>query len=228
MARIVTDVPRPDADVLDRLREHSPSDLGHRRQFGAPDAGIEYRGTAGPTTVAGSAVTVRIPPEDSTMVHKAPDLVEPGDVVVVDAKGHTGHAPWGEMTTLGARRNGAVAAVVDGSVTDTSEMAAMDFPVYARGTSVRTTRLHGRGGDINVPVQVGGATVAPGDVAFGNEDGLLFVPRDEVEAAVEQLEAEVDAESGERDRFEDGASLADVTGAAALVESMEPTVRRHD
>lgn len=162
------------------------------------------------------------------MVHKVTELVGPGDVVVVDVKGHTNHAPWGEMTTLASRRNGAVAAVLDGSVTDTREITEMSFPVYARGTSVRTTRLHGRGGDINVPVQVSGATVEPGDVVFGNEDGVLFIPREDLETAVEQLEAEVDTEAGERERFEDGASLADVTDAAALIETMGPTVRHHD
>lgn len=228
MATIVTDVPRPDDDLLDRLRDHSPSDLGHRRHFGFPDPEVRYQGTGGPTTVVGSALTVRIPPEDSTMVHKATELVEPGDVLVVDVGGHTGHAPWGEMTTLAAQRNGAVAAVVDGSVTDTREMRDQDFPVYARETAVRTTRLHGRGGDVNVPVQVGGATVEPGDVVFGNEDGLVFVPREDLETAVDQLEAEVDAEATERERFADGASLADVTDANELVDDLEPTVRRHD
>lgn len=228
MSEIVTDVPRPDDDLLDRLQEHSPSDLGHRRHFGFPDPAVRYQGTAGRTTVVGSALTVRIPPEDSTMVHKATELVDPGDVLVVDVQGHTGHAPWGEMTTLAARRNGAVAAVVDGSVTDTREMQELDFPVYARETAVRTTRLHGRGGDVNVPVQVGGATVDPGDVVFGNEDGLVFVPRADLETAVEQLEAEVDAEASELERFEDGASLADVTDANALVEELGATVRRHD
>ncbi|WP_224337824.1 RraA family protein [Haloprofundus halobius] len=228
MPEIVTDVPRPDADLMDRLSAYSPSDLGHRRHFGFPGPEISYQETAGRTTVVGSALTVRIPPEDSTMVHKATELVEPGDVMVVDMKGHTAHAPWGEMTTLAAQQNGAVAAVVDGSVTDTHAIANDGFPVYARDTSVKTTRLHGRGGDINVPVQVGGATVEPGDVVFGNEDGVLFVPREDLETAIQQLEAEVDAEAGERDRFEEGASLATVTGAAALVEEMEPMVRHHD
>ncbi|MGZ0747688.1 RraA family protein [Haloparvum sp. AD34] len=228
MSEIVTDVPRPADELLDRLADHSPSDLGHRRHFGFPDPAVRYQETGGRTTVVGSALTVRIPPEDSTMVHKATELVDPGDVLVVDVQGHTGHAPWGEMTTRAAERNGAVAAVVDGSVTDTREIRDQDFPVYARETAVRTTRLHGRGGDVNVPVQVGGATVEPGDVVFGNEDGLVFVPREELETAVDQLEAEVDAEASELERFEEGASLADVTDANALVEDLEPTVRRHD
>lgn len=220
---VISDFDRPDDELVERLEAISPNDVGHHRHFGFPSADVSYMdtGSSGPLSVAGPALTVRIPPEDSTMVHKATELAEEGDVIVVDMQGHTEHAPWGEMTTRGAMASGAAAAVVDGAITDSHDIAELGFPVFARGRSARTTRLHGRGGDINVPVQVGGTVVEPGDIAIMNEDGVLFVPPEEAERALEHGEAALERESTTVDRVEDGESIAEISGANELVEEMQ-------
>jgi len=220
---VINDLDRPDEELLERLESISPNDVGHHLHFGFPSAELSYMdtGPSGPLKVAGPAVTVRIPPEDSTMVHKATEVAEEGDVIVVDMQGHTEHAPWGEMTTRGAMASGAAAAVIDGSITDSRDIDELDFPVFARGRSARTTRLHGRGGDINVPVQVGGAVVEPGDVALMNEDGVLFVPQEEAERALEHGLEALDGQSETVERIENGESVADISAANELVEEME-------
>lgn len=217
----IGDMDRPAAELTERLEEISPNDVGHHRHFGFPSADIEYMKTAGPVTMVGPVLTVRIPPEDSVMVHKATELARPGDVIAVDVQGHTDNAPWGEMTTRGALQSGAAGAVVDGSITDSRDVAALDFPVYARGRSARTTRLHGRGGDVNVPVQIGGAVVEPGDIAVGNEDGLLFVPPEEAERVIELGREAVRGEQTARSRLEAGESLPEITGADELIAEMD-------
>lgn len=220
---VINELDRPEERLVEQLAGISPNDVGHHRHFGFPSANVEYMGTGpeGPLTVAGPALTVRIPPEDSTMVHKATELVEPGDIIVVDMQGHTENAPWGEMTTRGAMASGAAAAVIDGAITDSWDINKLDFPVFARGRSARTTRLHGRGGDINVPVQVGGTVVEPGDVVLLNEDGVLFLPPEEAERALEQGEAALESEATTVDRIENGESVADISNANDLVEEME-------
>lgn len=219
---VINDLERPDEELVERLEGTSPNDVGHHLHFGFPSAEVAYMDTGpkGPLAVAGPALTVRIPPEDSTMVHKATELAEPGDVIIVDMQGHTEHAPWGEMTTRGAMASGAAAAVVDGAITDSHDIDELDFPVFARGRSARTTRLHGRGGDINVPVQVGGAVVEPGDIALMNEDGVLFVPPEKAELAIEHGEAALDREATTVERIDNGESVADITDANALIEEM--------
>lgn len=211
---------RPSEDEVEALEQVSPNDLGHHFHFGFTDAAIEYLGSQSPVTMVGPVTTVRIPPEDSVMVHKATEVAEAGDVIVVDQQGHTGNAPWGEMVTRGAIASGVAGAVVDGSITDSRDIEELGFPVYARGKSARTTRLHGRGGDINVPVQIGGTAVSPGDVAIGNEDGVLFVPRDRIEEALELCEG-IEAHEAEMiERLEQGESLAELTDANRLIDEM--------
>lgn len=218
---ISQDIDRPSDETLEQIRGVSPNDLGHHFHFGFTDASIEYLGSQRPVSMMGPVVTVRIPPEDSVMVHKSTEVAKEGDVIVVDQQGHTENASWGEMVTRGAMASGAAGAVVDGSITDSYDIEELGFPVYAQGRSARTTRLHGRGGEINVPVQVGGTAVNPGDIAIGNEDGVLFIPRDRVAEAVELCSGVEEREAGMIEQLNSGESLADLTDANTLIEKME-------
>ncbi|GAA0256261.1 RraA family protein [Haladaptatus pallidirubidus] len=220
---VINNLDRPDEELVEQLGSISPNDVGHHLHFGFPSADVEYMNTGPekPLRIAGPALTVRIPPEDSTMVHKATELAQEGDVIVVDMQGHTENAPWGEMTTRGAMASGAIAAVVDGTITDSRDISELDFPVFARGRSARTTRLHGRGGDINVPVQVGGTVVEPGDIVLMNEDGILFVDSEEAERALEHGKKALEHEAGTVERIENGESIAEISDANDLVEEMQ-------
>lgn len=214
-------ITRPDREQIEALRAVSPNDLGHHFHFGFTDASIQYRGSTKPVTMVGPVVTVRIPPEDSVMVHKSTEVAQKGDVIVVDQQGHTENAPWGEMTTRGAMASGVAGAVIDGSITDSHDIEELGFPVYSRGRSPRTTRLHGRGGEINVPVQVGGTAVKPGDIAVGNEDGVLFIPQERIDEAIELCSGIEEREGELIQRLEDGESLAEITDANRLISEME-------
>lgn len=206
-----------DDELLQRLESVSPNDLGHRFHFGIPDPSLRYMGTADAVPIAGPVVTVRAPPEDSAVVHKVTEIAEHNEIIVVDMKKHVDNAPWGEMTTRAAMNSGAQGAIIDGSITDSRIITDLGFPVYAREKSVRTTRLHGRGGDINCPVQIGGAVVRPGDIALGNEDGVIFLAPDEVKEAVEYGEQVAENEGEYIKRLENGEPLADITDANELL-----------
>jgi 4-hydroxy-4-methyl-2-oxoglutarate aldolase len=216
----IHETPRPDDDLIERLRPLSPNDIGHHLQFGFPTADIEYMETAGNVSIVGPVLTVRIPPEDSVMVHKATELARPGDVIAIDMQGHTEHAPWGEMTTRGAMQSGAVAAIIDGTITDSRDIRELEFPVYAQGRSARTTRLYGRGGDINVPIQIGGATVQPGDIVMANEDGILFVSPEKANIAIEIGTQAIEAEEETLEHIEAGKSIPEITAANDLIKKM--------
>ena len=207
-----------DEVLMDRLSSVSPNDLGHRFHFGIPKSALEYMGVPAPLPVVGRAMTVRAPPEDSAVVHKATEIAEDDEVIIVDMKGHKENAPWGEMTTRAAINSGAAGAIIDGSITDSEIIRELEFPVYARRKSVRTTRLHGRGGEINCPVQIAGATVRPGDVVLGNADGVIFLPPEDVETAVEYGEQIKENESEFIRKLNNGQSLADITDANELLD----------
>ena len=125
----------------------------------------------------GVALTVRVPPGDNLMVHKAIDIAQPGDVIVVDAGGDLSQAIIGEiMSTLAAKR-GLAGIVIDGAIRDSGALANAKFPVYARGVTHRGPYKNGPG-EINVPVSVGGMVVCPGDIIVGDEDGVVALSPD--------------------------------------------------
>jgi RraA family protein len=127
--------------------------------------------------MAGTALTVKVSPGDNLMVHKAIDIVRPGDVIVVDAGGICTQAIIGEIMSAIAERNGAAGMVIDGAIRDADALARSSFPVYARGITHRGPYKNGPG-EINVPVVIGEAVVNPGDLVVGDDDGLVAIPRD--------------------------------------------------
>jgi regulator of RNase E activity RraA len=129
------------------------------------------------TPLIGTALTVRTRPGDNLMVHKAIDLAEPGDVIVVDAGGDLTNAIIGEIMTTLAAKKGIAGFVIDGAVRDTDSMVTQPFAVYARGVTHRGPYKDGPG-EINGLVSIGGMPVRPGDIVIGDADGVLVIPRD--------------------------------------------------
>ncbi len=141
----------------------------------------------------GVALTVKTRPGDNLMVHKALDLAQAGDVIVVDAGGDVTNAIVGEIMMTLAMHKGLRGFVVDGAIRDVRAFAEADFPVYARGVTHRGPYKDGPG-EINVPVSVCGMTVVPGSIIVGDADGVVAIPPDAAEsvlrAAVSQRQRE--------------------------------------
>ena len=124
--------------------------------------------------LVGPALTVKVPPGDNLMVHKAIDIAKPGDVIVVDAGGVVAHAIIGEIMSSLAESRGVAGMIIDGAIRDADAIAKSGFPVYARGVTHRGPYKNGPG-EINVPVVVGGTVINPGDIVVGDEDGLVLL-----------------------------------------------------
>ena len=195
---------------------------GHVRTVDNSSPEISFMRTSQSAQMVGWALSVRIPPVDGTMVHKAIELAGPTDVIVIEMGGHETNAPWGEVTTHAAVANGARGVVIDGAVTDTGEINDIGFPVFARTRTNRTVQrlTDSLGGDINVPVQVGGAVVRPGDVAIGNKDGVVFVSKDQVDRTIERYTGNDGSESELIQRLYDGESLAEISGANERITNL--------
>lgn len=129
-----------------------------------------------PVAACGNAFTVRVRGGDNLLIHKALDLLEPGDILVVDGEGDTSRALVGEIMMTSALMRGAVAFVMDGAIRDVDAFEEHRFPCWSRGISLRGPYKDGPG-SINVPVTVGGMLVQPGDVVIGDSDGVIAVPR---------------------------------------------------
>lgn len=125
----------------------------------------------------GRALTVRARAGDNLIIHKAITMIQPGDILVVTCDGfqESGGMFGGIMSTC-AQKLGAAGLVIDGCVRDTVMMQKVGFPVWSRGISIkRSTKL--TGGQINVPIIIGGVLVNPGDLIFADNDAVVCVPQ---------------------------------------------------
>mgnify|MGYP000957058359 FL=1 len=153
--------------------------LGHYLTKGF--CGCEIRRIAGTRPMIGPAVTLSMPPGDSTLLHYTADQVRPGDVVVISHGEDYRSAPVGAVLASVLAHRGAAGVVIDGVCTDVDALMAVGLPVYARGTSALTTKLLGLDeGGVNVPITCAGVDVEPGMVVLGDANGVLCVDREEL------------------------------------------------
>lgn len=132
----------------------------------------------------GNALTVRVRAGDNLMVHKAIDIAQPRDVIVVDAGGDLTQAIIGELMMRHAQKRGVAGFVINGAIRDLGTIGNDNYPIYAAGVTHRGPYKDGPG-EINVPVVVGGMVVHPGDIIVGDEDGVVAVPLDSAEELLE-------------------------------------------
>jgi regulator of RNase E activity RraA len=134
----------------------------------------------------------------------AVDACRPDDVLIAAAGGSVRSGLWGELLSTAARRSGCVGAIVDGTVRDVAKMAAMGFPVFARGTSPYDSKDRNRVIDIDVPVEIDGVRIAPGDLVVADRDGIVIVPQDVEAAIIRRAWDKVHAENTVRDAIAGG------------------------
>lgn len=211
---------RPMPDQIDpaliaKLERVETATVGHvlHSQF----ADIELRAVLPETRVAGTAVTLRIPGADSTLLHHLMGMVRPGDFLVIDRCGDRHHACWGGVITNAAKLGGVVGAVIDGPATDFNEVRRVGMPLWCRGPSPITTKLLGLEGMLNGPVSVGGVTVEAGDAVLADESGVLFLKPWQIEEVADRAIEMQEREIGLLARLEKGERLPDISGATGLV-----------
>src|SRR5882724_6979344 len=201
--------------LVKKLLHVETATVGHFRHWGFMDRGIQP--LLREKRVAGTAVTVAIPGQDSTLLHHTLGLLRPGDILVVDRLGDDKHACWGGGVTVAAKAAGAIGGIVDGPCTDLTEIEDSDFPIWCRGMSPITTRLYNLGGTLNLPISCGNVPVKAGDIILADESGVLVLPAGDAEAIADAALAR--QERGERSqaRVKAGEKLGDISGATKMV-----------
>ena len=133
------------------------------------------------------------------------------DEVPVFACGASGRiAPWGELLSTAARARGAAGVVMDGLTRDVRAIRDMKLPVFAGGIGPLDSKGRGKVMAIDVPVEVAGARVVPGDLVFGDADGVVVVPRAAEAKVIAMALAKVAGENATREALARGEKLADV------------------
>ena len=169
--------------------------------------------------VAGTAVTVSIPPGDNLMIHASIEVCQPGDVLVVAPTSECTDGYFGELLGVSCQAHGIAGLIIDAGVRDTAELAALNFPVWSKAVSSQGT-VKNVPGDVNIPVVCAGVLVNPGDVIVGDADGVVVVAREAAEQVAKASQERLAKEEKSRERLRKGELGLDFYGLRAKLKEL--------
>jgi regulator of RNase E activity RraA len=189
-------------EIIDRFMAVDPATFGHHQEVGFMRP--EMKPINKHSKMVGPAYTVRIMGRDSCALYYALEHAPRGSVIVVDRCGDKTYACVGEMVALFAECQGFAGIVIDGPATDSIAIEKSGYPVFCTGISVVTTNVIGISGSQDIPVSCSGAMVRPGDIIFGDADGVVVIPPDNYEGLLAKAEESVIREVDMRRHFREG------------------------
>lgn len=190
------------------------------REAGQVDPAIRPLRPAGQQTrLFGQAVTVRCEAPDFGAVLHALDVIQSGQVLVIDAGGYRDAAMIGDILSGHLRAKGISGVICDGAVRDVGTLGSWDdFAVFSRWINPRGPTGADRGA-VNVPVTIGGVRVAPGDVLIGDDDGVVVLTPPNIRALISEANAKLATEARWIERLSLGKPAAEVFGLAVPIQS---------
>lgn len=160
-------------------------------------------------SVAGRAWTVRYGPLGwrGGTVGDYIDDVPAGDIIVIDNAGRLDATVWGDILTLAASQRGVAGTVIDGVCRDVPQSPDLSYPVFSRGSWMRTGKDRVQVESIGSPVSAGGVRVEPGDWIRGDGDGVVSIPAIRLQEVIDTAETIQQAENRIRDDVKRGVPL---------------------
>ncbi|SFL76565.1 4-hydroxy-4-methyl-2-oxoglutarate aldolase [Paenibacillus sp. 1_12] len=207
---IVRNIARPSQEMLEQYAQLDTSTVYEAQgKIGLMSA--DLKPIQQNKMICGPAVTVTCPAGDNLMIHAAIEMCQPGDVLVITTIGESECGMIGELIVKALIKRGVQGVIMSAGIRDAARLRELEFPVWTKAIYSQGTTKN-RGGWVNAPAVCGGALVSPGDLIIADDDGVVVVRKDDLQASLEASKQRLLKEEGTKEKISRGELSLDFYG----------------